>query len=125
MTVEQLDLLAPGACDVLAQEGRYRASDPETSKKAAQTVKAGTQRFRVLAALCSSPDGLNGWEASVKAGIRRPHAATTRCEELEDLGFAYRTGATRPTDTGCSALVFFASDAGRVEAARLTEGDAR
>lgn len=106
---------------LVANEGRYRQSDPETSKKAALSVKAGTQRARVFDALCDAPDGLNGWEASVKAGIRRPHAATTRCEELEVLGFARRDGSTRPTDTGCSALVFFATDAGRDAVLHLRE----
>lgn len=99
--------------ELTSDEGRYRASDPDTSKAAARAVRAGTQRARVLLALANASDGLNGWEASVRCDIRRVHAATTRCEELEALGFARRTGATRPTDSGCQALVFAITDAGR------------
>lgn len=106
-------LFDAAAEELTANEGRVRASDPETSKAAARTVKAGTQRARVLAALANAHDGLNGYEASVRCGITRVHAATTRCEELEELGFARRTGKTRPTDTGCQALVFAITADGR------------
>ena len=117
---EQLDIFSPSALDVVAENGgRSRSSDPETSKDAARTVKAGTQRSRVLCALAASPNGLNGWEASVAAQIRRPHAATTRLEELEDLGFAERTSSTRPTDTGCQALVWKITSEGRRVASEL------
>lgn len=109
--------------EVTGGEGRYRQSDPETSKKAAHKVKAGTQRVRILAALASSPDGLNGWEAAKACDISRVHGATTRLNELVELGLAYRTGATRPTDTGCEALVFFASERGLSEAQALRGGE--
>lgn len=99
--------------ELTANEGRVRSSDPETSKAAARVVKAGTQRARVLLALANASDGLNGYEAAVRTGINRVHAATTRCEELERLGFARRTGSTRPTDTGCQALVFEITAEGR------------
>lgn len=105
--------------ELTAQEGRVRSTDPATSKAAARVVKAGTQRARVLLALANASDGLNGYEAAVRTGISRVHAATTRCEELEALGFARRTGATRPTDTGCMALVFAISEAGRRVAAEI------
>lgn len=111
--------LFDAAAEVTANEGRYRASDPATSKAAAYVVRAGNTRARVLAALCSASDGLNGWEVSVRCDISRVHAATTRCEELEHLGFATRTGATRPTDTGCEALLFFATPEGERVAADL------
>ena len=112
-------LFDAAAEELTANEGRYRRTDPSTSKAAARTVKAGSARARVLAALCDAPDGMNGWELSVCCGISRVHAATTRCEELERLGFAYRTGATRPTDTGCEALLFFATESGKATAQRL------
>lgn len=111
--------------DVIAENGgRVRESDPATSKAAAKVVKAGTQRGRVLLALAQAADGLNGFEASVRCGINRVHAATTRCEELEELGFARRTGDTRPTDTGAQALVWQVTDSGREMAARMTEAAA-
>ena len=112
-------LFDAAAEELTANEGRYRCSDPETSKAAARTVKAGTQRARVLLALCSARDGLNGYEAAKACGISRVHGATTRLGELEALGFAYRTGQTRETDTRCQALVFFATESGKATAARL------
>ena len=119
MTDTLFDPVTLAVPDVLANNGgRVRASDPQTSKDAARTVKAGTQRARVLLALADCVLGLNGWEASIACDISRVHAATTRMEELEALGFAHRDGSTRPTDTNCQALVFFATAEG-VEASHL------
>lgn len=114
-------LFDPGVADVVAETGgRARSADPLTSKDAAKSVKAGTQRARILLALTEAPNGLNGWEAAERCGIFRVHGATTRLEELEALGMVRRDGTTRATDSGKQALVFFITDAGRAAAADLT-----
>lgn len=118
-------LFDAGVSEVVADNGgRVRSTDPETSKAAARTVKAGTQRARILTALVDASNGLNGWEAAVRCGIFRVHGATTRLEELEELGMVRRDGSTRPTDSGKQALIFYATDAGRTAAAELARSAA-
>lgn len=116
-----LDFTAPSAAEVLAENGgRVRRDDPSTSKHAALLVRAGNQRGRILAALAEC-DGLTGHEAAARCGVSYPHVATTRLEELEHLGFAVRTSATRSTPAGGSALVWVITEPGRAVAEQIKQ----
>jgi hypothetical protein len=103
--------------------GPSHAIDPPTSRQAARSnaVRSGTQRHAVLAAFAVAVDGLTDYEASIAAHLVRPHVAGNRRKELEDAGYVERTARTRPTDTGCEALVFFITDAGRRVLAEIEE----
>lgn len=120
MTQQTLDL-APSRADVVAENGgASRKNSPATSKDAARRTKAGSARSRILVVLAATEAGLNGYEARQACGIKANHIATQRLIELEALGFAHRTGTSRPTDSpGYRGEVFYATDRGRVEAERL------
>ena len=102
MTVTQLDIFdSPG------KPGGVRTTDPHTSHLASEAVKrfGGGQRGRVLAALDAAPEGLTDFELSLRTGIPR-HVAARRRKDLEQAGLVVATDRTRPTDTGCLAVVW-------------------
>lgn len=114
------------AAVVAPAPGAVRRSDPDTSHAAARslTLRSGTQRHRVLAALAACGGyGANDYELGRKVGILRT-AAGTRRKELERMGLVKATDGTRPTDTGSAAIVYVPTTEGR-EALRELDATAR
>jgi hypothetical protein len=70
--------------------------------------RSGTQRAAVLRALRrAGKRGLTDFECARRCGFIRPHIAGTRREELIADGFPIvKTDGRRPTDTGCTAIVW-------------------
>lgn len=127
------DVLAPSLFDAMPADvtatfpGKSHAHDPETSHAAAvaNAPRSGTQRERVLFAFVSAGDtGLTDFEAAQRCELVRPHVAGNRRKELERLGAVARTEERRPTDTGCLAVVWTLTDAGRDLAERCRREEA-
>lgn len=86
-----LDFTAP------PMQGRYRSTDPETSKKAARKVKAQHQYELVLKTLYEADTALTDDEIAERAGLLRHSAGTRR-------GVAVKEGHVTRAGTGKSAL---------------------
>lgn len=101
MTAEQLDLADPS---LLA-----RSTDPDTSHAGAVdvTVRAGTQRARLLAAYVHTPvhwRGLADEEAAQLAGLERT-GCWKRCAELRRDGLIAPTGGWVTGSAGSAVML--------------------
>lgn len=99
-----------------------RRGQPKTAHEAAVAVtgKTGTQKRAVLLALYAAGEhGLTDYDASVRCGIARPHAAATRRKALERAGLVKDSGRERATDSGRNAAVWVLTDLGRDLASKL------
>jgi hypothetical protein len=124
---EQPDLWSTDLTDVekvLEQTtgAMHRRSLP-TERAAAQTVRSGTQRARVLTILVRLGDAIPH-ALHAEAGCSNPHVATTRLEELADPKrfdppLVERTVERRLTPWNKPAFVWRPTDAGRKVAAEL------
>lgn len=102
-----------------------RRTDPATSHAATEavTVRAGTQRHRLLAAfgLPAAVQGLTDEEAADLAdGVPYRSEYAKRCSELRAGGLIDPTGDTRPGVAGHERIVSRITDRGRAELARLS-----
>ena len=91
-----------------------RASDPSTSRKAAQnaTVRAGSQRHTLLQQYAHS-EGLTDEQAGRMAGLLRPGVCYwKRCSELRQAGYIKPTGETRVSLAGVVQQVCAITEAG-------------
>lgn len=91
-----------------------RASDPSTSRKAAQnaTVRAGSQRHTLLQQYAHS-EGLTDEQAGRMAGLLRPGVCYwKRCSELREFGYIQPLGFTREASTGEQQMVCGITTAG-------------
>lgn len=104
-----------------------RRLDPATSHAAEPvTIKAGTQRARLLAAFATdaATDGLTDEEAADLAdGVPYRSEFAKRCSELRDGGHIAPTGATRTGVAGHQRIVSRITDAGRTALAALPKPD--
>lgn len=124
---EQLDLLSGDISDVdkvlePTAGAMHRRSLP-TEREAAQTVKSGTQRARVLAVLVRLGDAIPH-ALHAEAGCATPHVATTRLEEMADRRrfdppLVERTVERRLTPWNKQAFVWRPTARGREVAAEL------
>ena len=119
MTQEQLDLYGSTPVNkVLAPTpGRVHRNALPSEKQAAEklSVRSGTQRARVLLVLDRLGDAIPH-QLHAEAGCAAPSHATTRLEELRDLGLVEMTNG-RP-------FVWRVTDEGRKVAAQLRERSA-
>lgn len=105
-----------------------RSTDPATSHAAVRaiTVKAGSQRARLLQAFMDSyrieisswqghfPSGLTDEEAMDRAvGVAPRSEFSKRCSELREAGYIEPTGETRPGSSGLQRIVSRITDKGR------------
>lgn len=133
--------LQPGWFDVIEQalsEGGYyiapitpattvgaRTSDPRTSHRAAEaiTLKAGTQRARLLETFGRWPDdGLTDEEAMERStGVRADSEYATRCSEMRRAGWLVDTGRDRKGGAGTPRIVSRITDTGLAELRRVAQ----
>lgn len=116
MTVEQMDLLACSPTERVLEDtaGRSHRNGTRTERDAAQKIRGGTHKARILSHLARvGAQGATAHELWQATGGAFPHVAATRCLDLLDLGLVERTGATRKTPSGDDALLWFANDRGR------------
>lgn len=92
-----------------------RASDPGTSRAAtaAVTIRAGTQRTRLLQAFAALPDATDEEAMEHAEGVSPVSEFAKRCSELRDAGLIETTGQTRPGGAGVDRIVSRVTDAGR------------
>ena len=90
----------------------------KTSRKAAMTVNAGTQRCRVLLAIAEIGHGYTDEECGVALGLTE-NSVRPRRLELVELGLVEDSGVTRKTKRANDAVVWAATLAGFAEARRL------
>jgi hypothetical protein len=105
------------------QLGPWHTVDPDTSRLAAidNYARSGSQRRRVLYELDEAElKGRTDYELHAALDILRT-AAGTRRDELRKLGLVEKTDDRRPTDTGCTAVVWRITPAGQFVAGRLRE----
>lgn len=90
--------------------GRVHRDAHDTELEAAEAFPEikGEQRLAVLRAFVAAGDaGLTDHECHLICGMRRPHIAGTRREELMAAGVPIvKTDQRRPTDTGARAIVW-------------------
>lgn len=97
-----------------------RTTDPETSHAAAKqiVVKAGTQRWHLLAAFAAHDHeyGLTDEEAAqASSGVSLFSEYAKRCSELREAGLIEPTGDTRPGSAGPQRIVSRITANGRNE----------
>lgn len=68
---------------------KARGNDPKTSHDggADVSVRAGSQRAKLLAAYSGSPEGLTATEAAMSAGVSLESCYWKRCSELRQGGY--------------------------------------
>lgn len=95
-----------------------RRDDPATSKKAGKeiTVRAGSQRAKILAAYIYGP--FTDYEAGQRSGYGDPARYPNccywkRCSELRQAGFIEVTGETRRSPAGQLQQICRLTEAGR------------
>lgn len=93
---------------------KARATDPKTSKAAADFVKAKatTARVRLMTAHAANPQGLTDEEAAKICGVNLRSEYATRCSELVRAGLLQDTEQTRLGDSGTPRLVRRITDLG-------------
>lgn len=113
-------VLAASAPRALARVIPARRTDPGTSHAAgaAVTVRAGSQRHRLLEAfaleLAEDMGGLTDENAMHLAeGVTVTSEYAKRCSELREAGFLEPTGETRKGASGMDRIVSRITDAGR------------
>ncbi len=91
-----------------------RCGAPETSHAAARRAKRGarTQAVRLLSFLADRGERGAINEEAVGALDLRMSSATARCRGLVLDGLVRDSGRTRPTTSGCAAIVWTLTDAG-------------
>lgn len=98
--------------------GRFHPADGWTSKAAARTAgpRVGSARYRILERLTLAHrlgrPGRTAFELGAELNLLA-HVAGTRLGELEAAELVKPTGERRPTDTGRTAVVYTATEAGR------------
>ena len=90
-------------------KSEVRSTDPETSRKAAEStqeqIKRGTQRHRLLYEYAQAKD-LTDEEAGMRSGLHMARACYwKRCGELRDLGLIRDVGYTRKSFVGHDVMV--------------------
>lgn len=94
-----------------------RATDPDTSRAAtvSLTVRAGSQRHRLLQAYAVVAGGMTDEEAGNATGLAdSPRCCYwKRCSELRQAGYIAPTGANRSSTAGEAQQVCAITDAGR------------
>lgn len=100
--------MTPDQLTLLAGPGQHHGIQSHDTEVAAAASDRTTLRERVLEVYRNAgPRGLSDYEASVRAGIARPHSAGTRREELIRRGYRIvDSGQRRPTDSGRMAIVW-------------------
>lgn len=85
----------------------FRASDPDTSRDAAQDNAPRAPRHRDLAlrVLRAHPEGLTDFELAELTGIAQTSVGKRRLELLRD-GLVENTGKRRPSPSGSAAIVW-------------------
>ncbi len=110
---DALELAAAARANV---EGPSHRGDPETSRlaAAANRVRSGSQRARVLGVLAASENGRTDDEVAEALGHPYPHVLGTRRGELQTLGLVEPVeGERRRTRLDCLAQVYGLTDLGR------------
>ena len=93
----------------------FRATDPDTSVKAAQDVRLrqASQIYKVLEQYISHRQGLTDEEAGVFSGLAQRRACYwKRCSDLRKLGFIEDTGVRREGASGSAMMVCVFTPAG-------------
>lgn len=101
MTVTQptLDFAGPGR--------HHGAASHDTERAAAAPDRSDLRRRVLDAFMAAGLSGLTDEEASVSAGIARPHSSATRRAELMKRGYPIvDSGRRRATSSGKSAIVW-------------------
>lgn len=103
------------------RSGRYRNSDPETSKAGAESVKyrAGSQKAKLLKVFASGFP-LTDEEAAETADLLRSEFAK-RCGELRQDGMIELTGQTRVGHAGVARIVSQITEKGLAAARSVIE----
>lgn len=89
-------------------EGAARKRDPETSKKAAREVRAGTLMAKVLGAIRASTVGMTIEEISTQCGLSVV-SVSPRMKPLELRKLIQKSGKTRRNSSGYEATVYVAT----------------
>lgn len=112
--VEQLDLLAPPVTEPTASVHRGGTTTERSAARSAAR-RSGGHKARILAHLVRVGEhGATPYELHAATGGAGPWVCSTRCLDLMKRGWVARTGQTRKTPNGEDALLWFATDAGRV-----------
>lgn len=124
-TSEALDL----AIAVLSDEPHVspaRHSDPETSKRAYEGIKAGSAREKVLLAFESTPQPcmMSARGACIAAGIDKMSSPWKRVSELKEAGFLCVLGTTIDPLTNREVEVYDITTKGRA-AVKALRGELR
>ena len=93
----------------------FRATDPDTSAKAADDVRLrqGTQAYKLLEEYILHRQGLTDEEAGVFSGLASRGAGYwKRCSDLRRMGFIEDTGVRREGVSGSSMMVCVFTPAG-------------
>ena len=93
----------------------FRATDPDTSVKAAQDVRLrqASQIYQVLEQYINHRQGLTDEEAGVFSGLAQRRACYwKRCSDLRKLGFIEDTGVRREGTSGSAMMVCVFTPAG-------------
>lgn len=104
-------------------EAHHHAGGMDTEVEAAHGDRTArdAQRQSVLIALANAGDaGLTDYEAGRVLGVLRTSAGKRRLELMRD-DLVADSGQRRPTDTGATAAVWVATEAGRRAAARVLQ----
>lgn len=91
-----------------------RTTDPATSHSAAKavTVRAGTQRARLLIAFMELPDATDEEAMERADGVSPFSEYSKRCSELREVGMIKPTGETRPGISGQARIVSVITERG-------------
>lgn len=103
-----------GKSTTITPRAPARRNAPATSHAAAMRAKRGvvTQAVRFLQYLAErGEEGATNEEATNALGLRMS-SATARCRGLVLDGLVRDSGRTRPTSSGCAAVVWLLTDAG-------------
>lgn len=93
---------------------QHRAGDRPTAVAAARQVKAGTGKYKVLAALYHAPHGMIDHEHVAASGLIATSAGKRRLELMTEFDppLVEDSGTTRPTPSGEQATVWRLTEAG-------------
>ena len=95
---------------LLRSTGLARATDPQTSQDAAESINPRGQQEKLLRTLAHMTDA-NRYELAQAAGLTE-YQAGRRLSELNDSGLIAWTGEVRPGATGRSQSVWKVTQAG-------------
>lgn len=105
-----------------ASVGRHHSNGKPTEIKAARsvTLKAGSQRGRILVAIAEVEEGLTQWEITHRLDILRS-SVCARVNELETSGWIEPRGETKRAGTTVPEHIYFATTSGKRWARKLQE----